>query len=249
MPRAAPVPLHRQVIESLCDYLARAGLPPDNRLPSENVLAGQLGVSRATIRETLLAMEREGYITKKHGVGTFVHPSALKARTRIDGVVDFDQLLVKAGYARVTASSRVDSQVANDYAGPLGVARDEQVHVYRRIFRADARPAIYSVIRIPRTLLAGEPPVPAETETIFALIKKASGEEATHRIAWLKARTVDAEVGDALDLPVGEPVLSWDSVMYNYKDRALLHSSVYFNTAVVPLCVVGMTASGTGVGP
>lgn len=248
MRKSAPVPLHRQVIESLCEYLASAGLPPDNRLQSENVLAAQLGVSRATIRETLLAMEREGYITKKHGVGTFVHPSALKAKTRIEAVVDFDELLVNAGYTRVTVTSRVNSQAAGNFAGPLGVAPEEQLHVYRRVFVADGRPAIYSAIRIPHTLLAGELPVPTETESIFTLIKEASGEEATHRIAWLKARTVDAEVGQALNLPVGEPVLSWDSVMYNYKDRALLQSSVFFNTEVVPLCVVGMTASGAGAG-
>ncbi len=243
MKPAAPVPLHRQVIEALCSFLESSGAPADNRLQSENVLAAQIGVSRATIRETLLAMEREGYITKKHGVGTFVHPSALRAKTRIESVVDFGQLLTQAGCERVTAVSKVCAGIAGDYAAPLEVASEHRLMVYKRVFMADGRPAIYSVVRIPQAVLAGELPVPAESESIFSLIKRASGEEATHRIAWLKARTVDPEVGEALGLPVGEPVLSWDSVMYNYRDRPLLHSSVFFNTAVVPLCTVGMTAS------
>ncbi|MHB0886680.1 MAG: GntR family transcriptional regulator [Bacillota bacterium] len=238
-----PVPLHRLAIEALCDFLESSGPPADNRLQPESVLAEQLGVSRATIRETLLAMEREGYITKKHGVGTFVHPSALKARTRIESVVDFGELLARTGCTRVEAVTQTSTAVAGDYAGPLGVAPDHGLVIYKRIFLADGRPAIYTVIRIPRAVLSAESPAPAASESIFSLIRKVSGEEATHRIAWLKARMVDAEVGEALGLPAGEPILSWDSILYNYRDRPLLHSSVFFNTTVVPLCTVGMTAS------
>ncbi len=243
MKPTTPVPLHRLAIEALCDFLESSGPPADNRLQPESVLAEQLGVSRATIRETLLAMEREGYITKKHGVGTFVHPSALKAKTRIESVVDFGELLARTGCTRVEAVTEASAAVAGDYAGSLGVAPDHGLVIYKRVFLADGRPAIYTIIRVPRAIISGDSPAPTAAESIFSLIKKASGEEATHRIAWLKAKTVDAEVGKALGLTTGEPILSWDSVLYNYRDRPLLHSSVFFNTTVIPLCTVGMTAS------
>lgn len=239
----SPVPLHRQAIEALCDFLEASGPPVDNRLQPESVLAEQLGVSRATIRETLLAMEREGYITKRHGVGTFVHPSALKAKTRIESVVDFDELLARTGYTRVEAVTRTSVGVAGDLAGPLGVAPDHEIVIFKRVFLADGKPAIYTIIQVPKSVMVDGAPALTAADSIFSLIRKASGEEATHRIAWLKAKTVDAEVGEALGLPAGEPILSWDSVLYNYRDRPLMHSSVFFNTAVVPLCTVGMTAS------
>ncbi len=36
-------------------------------MPSEEGLASQLGVSRVTIRDALAALEREGYVIRKHG--------------------------------------------------------------------------------------------------------------------------------------------------------------------------------------
>lgn len=43
-----------------------------DKLPSELELAKLFGVSRATLREALRILEEEGYVVRKHGVGTFV---------------------------------------------------------------------------------------------------------------------------------------------------------------------------------
>lgn len=43
-----------------------------SRLPSEQELAEQLGVSRNTIREALKALEAEGMLVSRQGIGTFV---------------------------------------------------------------------------------------------------------------------------------------------------------------------------------
>ena len=41
----------------------------DNKLPSEPLLAQKLGISLVTLREALLMLALEGYITKRHGSG------------------------------------------------------------------------------------------------------------------------------------------------------------------------------------
>ena len=51
----------------------RAGdFPRGSRLPSERELAEQLQVSRASIREALIALEIEGYVEVRVGSGVFV---------------------------------------------------------------------------------------------------------------------------------------------------------------------------------
>src|SRR5574340_1459615 len=46
--------------------------PPGERLLSEPVLAKQLGVSRATLREAMRSFEGQGLIRRRQGIGTFV---------------------------------------------------------------------------------------------------------------------------------------------------------------------------------
>ncbi len=56
---------------ALLDELARAGT---NRLPPEPDLAGQLGVSRVTIRRVLARLQAERWIDRQKGRGTFIRP-------------------------------------------------------------------------------------------------------------------------------------------------------------------------------
>jgi len=57
---------------------------PGNKLPSEEKLAQRLGISLVTLREGMLMLALEGYITKRHGVGNFVHPSVLDPTNHLD---------------------------------------------------------------------------------------------------------------------------------------------------------------------
>ena len=54
------------------------------RLPRESVLAEKLGISRTQLRDVLASLEREGFITRRHGVGTIINRHVLNAHTRMD---------------------------------------------------------------------------------------------------------------------------------------------------------------------
>src|SRR2546429_7321483 len=61
-----------RVRDELSQRIDRGVLPAGSRLPSEPALAIELGVSRATLREALRALESEGLIRRMWGSGTFV---------------------------------------------------------------------------------------------------------------------------------------------------------------------------------
>lgn len=46
--------------------------PPGSQLPMEKELTRSLKVGRATVRAAMAELEREGVITKRHGIGSFV---------------------------------------------------------------------------------------------------------------------------------------------------------------------------------
>src|SRR3954463_5859269 len=61
-----------QVREELTHRIDSGALAAGSRLPSEPVLATELGVSRATLREALRALESDGLVRRMWGAGTFV---------------------------------------------------------------------------------------------------------------------------------------------------------------------------------
>src|SRR5579859_3632336 len=90
-PIRPPVPLHRGVKEALLDALRR-GIYADH-LPSEQVLARELGVSRTTLRNALLELERDGQVVRRQGIGTFVVRGAASVTSRLDRLIGFSTLI------------------------------------------------------------------------------------------------------------------------------------------------------------
>ncbi|MHA7155054.1 FadR/GntR family transcriptional regulator [Arthrobacter sp. TMN-50] len=66
----APRPrLYEQLVEQILVYIEDAQLSPGELLPAERILAEQLGVSRATLAQALVALEVLGIIDVQHGTG------------------------------------------------------------------------------------------------------------------------------------------------------------------------------------
>lgn len=78
-----PQRLYRQIAEQLRTHIKNGAYPPGGRLPAERDLARQLGVSRPSVREALIALEVEGWVEVRTGSGVYVReaPPAAKPRT------------------------------------------------------------------------------------------------------------------------------------------------------------------------
>jgi DNA-binding FadR family transcriptional regulator len=64
--------LYRQISSQLRSLILAGEFPVGSRLPAERDLAVQLGVSRPSLREALIALEVEGYIEVRMGSGIYV---------------------------------------------------------------------------------------------------------------------------------------------------------------------------------
>ena len=70
-----PRRLYEQIANQIKALIKAGRLATGARLPAERDLASQLGVSRASLREALIALEIEGSIEIRSGSGIYVSPS------------------------------------------------------------------------------------------------------------------------------------------------------------------------------
>jgi GntR family transcriptional repressor for pyruvate dehydrogenase complex len=70
--RVEPRRLYQQIADQLRGLIRNGQFPPLSRLPAERDLAQQLGVSRPSLREALIALEIEGSVEIRTGSGVYV---------------------------------------------------------------------------------------------------------------------------------------------------------------------------------
>jgi GntR family transcriptional regulator/MocR family aminotransferase len=72
--RADAAPMHRQLERELRAAIRSGRLAPEVALPATRTLAMQLGLSRGVVVEAYEQLVAEGYLTSRHGGGTWVAP-------------------------------------------------------------------------------------------------------------------------------------------------------------------------------
>lgn len=103
--RIEPKKLYLQIADQIMERVGDGRLPPGSKLPSERELAAQMGVSRPSVREALIALELLGVVEIRIGQGTFVvgQPASLERLSLSRMVSPFDLL---------EARSAIESNVA-----------------------------------------------------------------------------------------------------------------------------------------
>jgi GntR family transcriptional regulator, transcriptional repressor for pyruvate dehydrogenase complex len=84
LPQLEPVRLYRQIAALISDRIDQGVFPVGSLLPAERDLAEQLGVSRTSVREALIALEVSGKVSIRVGHGVQI----LQATPRSDHVGD-----------------------------------------------------------------------------------------------------------------------------------------------------------------
>ena len=139
-----------QIEELLRERIRQGVYPQGQRMPAEEKLAQELGVSRASVRTALASLATEGLIYRRHGDGTYPSPRVFEIAFRIGKLWDISRQIEESG--RVPELKTLDAGLRpalDDEAKQLAIPPGEQVLAMRRLFLADGKPValITSVIR------------------------------------------------------------------------------------------------------
>ena len=110
-----PRRLYRQIADQIRELIRAGEFVAGSRLPPERDLAKQLGVSRPSVREALIALEVEGLVEVRIGSGIYVLGPGLKVESD-DAVapgVDRDEVHAMAGpFELMRARYTIESECA-----------------------------------------------------------------------------------------------------------------------------------------
>ena len=107
-----PQRLYRQIAEQLRQLIAGGEFAVGTRLPAERELALQLGVSRPSVREALIALEVEGTIEVRTGSGIYVQSPAPRSAPVVSTDVQDDWGPLEVMSARVLVEAEVAALAA-----------------------------------------------------------------------------------------------------------------------------------------
>lgn len=199
-----------------------------DQLPSEQELSSILGVSRNTIREALKALENEGIILSRHGVGTFVirDPQSMKHNLSIlDSTTD---IIESHGYKAGTKCSEMRrTRVDGHTAKCLNITDGTQVLYIGRVRTADDIPLVFVEDFIPSAEGMLEAYELQEPKSLFSLLTQ-FGKTASFANCNISAVISDERVGEKLGLDKPTPLLLLKQTHFTAKGVPVLYSESYF---------------------
>ena len=205
-----------------------------DRLPRETVLSEELGISRTQLRDALADLEREGFIARRHGVGTVINRHVLAVQNRMDIETEFLDMIRQSGFTPGQAFVELDEcRADSNVAEKLGIPVDTEVLCVRRLCTANGAPAIYSEDFIDKRRVYGAYDQADMLLPIFDFLRDYCGTAAVMDLTELHAVSADQTVAAALGVAQGTPLLNMEEVDFDIEGNPILYSRQYYPDGIV----------------
>lgn len=229
------------VRDLIADRISSGALPSGSRLPPEPELAGELGVSRATLREALRSLEEDGSVRRLRGRGTFVTDRP-RLRNNLDVNFGVTDSIRQAGLVPGTEALSVHEAVASaEEARRLAIDPDDDLFVVERVRTANGRPIVFSRDIVPRSVI-GERGGPLFARladgSIYDLLDREFGVVVRHGLASFQPLKADRQVAAKLKVIRGALLLYLRQVDYDETGRPVLYSHEYHLAGAFDFTVV-----------
>lgn len=202
------LPLHRQVTEVLLSQIANGQFLVGDRLPTEEALCRQFGISRVTVRLALKELENDGLLERSPGRGTFLkHAPAYTKGDSVRELVDVEDLIAaardKPWSLQRTGVMRAPSRAAQ----ALGLQQDGEAPYHVSVHHDGA--ILWAMKRFYHPSIARhvDEEVLEAADFDLALTAKLGG-PVTVESGWVEALIAEPHMVITLRLPVGTPLLS-----------------------------------------
>lgn len=222
------VPKYYQLANILRDRILAGEFAAQQAIPSERQLEEQYNLSRPTIRQAIDLLERQGYLYRVHGKGTFVSPP--KLQKGMLELTSFSEDMRNRGlepgqrileFGPVPAPTKVQRQ--------LGLEEDAPVLRIKRLRYGNQEPIGLqdSYLALPKNQIITREEV-EQKGSIYSILEERFGIYPTEADETLEVTLATPEESELLQISLGSPLLLNERTLWSQDRHAIEFVSILY---------------------
>jgi len=225
----SPIPYYYQIEEWLRGLIASGQLKPGDMLADEITLAGQLNISRMTMRHALNHLANEGLLTRQRGRGTFVAPPRSQVPFVRDQIRSMTEEVAAEGHAlrsRVLAQALLPASA--EMVRELGLPLGDQMILIRRLRSTEGVPLAIENAHHPHRRFPELLTRDLTDRSIYEILEEEYDARPTEAVDTIVAGTATREEAALLEVEEGAPVMRYKRI-----SRDASGGPLEFTTAII----------------
>ncbi len=225
-------PLHSRVEQDILDKIQTGPWPVGTRLPREEELAEQMGISRSTLRLALSSLEDKGILQRKKRAGT--HVIADRPVSRFTMVTSGLHDVLSVGRdtrLHITGTRNVADGTVDVLQGLVSETGYWLEITGTRQIADDELPFNWSQIYVTGRYAGIEPALGTDVGAVFEVVEGAFGANVARLSQKVMAIACPEMAAAAMGLQPGAPVMQILAHLFDPDDRLIEVSSAIFDPA------------------
>ena len=222
------IPLYVTVYETIGQWLSEGKYKPGEKLPGENVLAEQLGVSRGTLRQAMLLLQEDGLIVNQQGRGNIVISNQNSKKNGLERVCNpiVDFCLQKVDRVETTIGFQPATQ---KHQQVLKLRPSSIVAVIDITYYSEQTPVGFAMVYMPYEVLDKNSVDLENTKTVYDFYTKLLASGGIYSDSRLRMGQARERLANILEIPEGEPFLILEEEIYSEFDIPVLSQKLFFS--------------------
>jgi GntR family transcriptional regulator len=218
--RTNGVPAYRRIQGSLRRRIESGDLRTGDAVPSERDLARIHQVSLMTARHALASLEREGFVERRQGIGTFVSPPKIHFNKLMSYTEQMASRSMTAA-SKVLFAKIIDNE--QEATARLSLPPKSRILKLERVRHTGEEPFALETCYLSAAEFSGLLAAPLQRESLFGILERDYKVVIGYADEEVDATAADPRTADLLGMARRDPVLRIRQVIFSTNGKKIMY--------------------------
>jgi len=218
--RTNGVPAYRKIQGNLRKRIESGDLRTGDAVPSERDLARIHRVSLMTARHALASLEREGFVERRRGIGTFVSPPKIHFNKLMSYTEQMASRSMTAA-SKVLFAKIIDNE--QEATARLSLPPKSTILKLERLRHAGGEPFALETCYLAGAEFSGLLDAPLQRESLFGILERDYKVVIGYADEEIDATAADPRTADLLGMPGPEPILRIRQLIFSTSGKKIMY--------------------------